>query len=129
MNQAIAFDVPFASTNEHREKEAVCLALWQRAVSHVNHVLDTDKRLDIVQFKAKTHPSIEELLSSINHAEALLKVMATAEGLTHGAANALLNCSRAFGALHRTFVAVVNQDQQEYHGCIEELNHILDGPI
>ncbi|WP_017460559.1 hypothetical protein [Dyella ginsengisoli] len=129
MSQAIVFDVPFASTDDHRAKEDVCLDLWQRAIGYVNHVLETDEQLDIVQFRAKTHPSIEELLSAIGHADALLKLMATAEGLTHSAANALLNCSRAIGTLQCTFIAVVKQDKEEYDRCIAELNLILSGSI
>lgn len=129
MNQAIVFDVPFASTDDHRKKEDMCLALWERAIGYVNHVLETDEQLDLVQFKSKTHPSIDELLSAIRHADALLKSMAKVEGLTHGAANALLNCSRAIGTLDCTFSAIVKQDQQEYDRCIAELNLVLSGRI
>lgn len=129
MPHDIVFDVPFATSDDHREKEAKCLELWQRTIGYVNHVLETHTQLDLVQFKTKVHPSVQELRDAIDKARILLDLMATLDGLTHGAANTLLNCSRAIAELGGTFDSVVEQDQAEYNLRIARLEACIAGPI
>lgn len=128
MPENIAFDIPFATTADHHAKEARCLELWEVTIAHVNHVLETNVQLDLVQFKAKVHPSVAELLEAIDKAKNLLDLMSKLTGLTHGAASTLLNCSRAIAELRSTFSCVMEQDREEYDGCIARLNAILAGP-
>lgn len=129
MSSQIVFDVAFAASDEHREKEEMCLRLWQRAIGYVNHVLETDKIWGLLQFKDNVNPSFDELRKRIDTAKELFDRMAKFDGLTHGAANALLNCSQAFVELRCTFDAVVEQKQAVYDDCIARLNAILDKPI
>lgn len=128
MQQNIAFDVPYAITPDHHDKEERCLQLWSHTIKHVNHVLETNALLDLVEFKTKVHPSVADLLVAIDKAKNLLDLMAKLDGLTHGAATTLLNCSRAISELRSTFDCVIDQDRDQYDACIERLNAILAGP-
>lgn len=124
----INFDVPFAVTSDHKQKEDTCLALWGRVAGYINHVMEANSQLNLVQFNQKVNPSVAQLRQYVTTARQIVNFMSNADGLTHDAARALINCQAALGDLDEAFNAISTLNQDAADDAIAKLNFRLNTP-
>lgn len=121
MADYFGFDETAVSTPEGKAKEAIVVDLWKEVLASVLDVLKAHSGLGFDEFHQKTDPTIVEMELNLTVAQGALRSLSDWHDLTFEASQRLANCIQSTHLMLRVFVAIRQQNREEYDDCIRKL--------